>query len=352
MKKNIFFFIIFSIIFTNLFAEQIVLERNVTNRVQRYYDKKWFEEDGTVSIYLQEFTNDAGKKFGWVSAIKSNMLNNSGEITPLNDENECPLMYYIDGDHFYIGEVWTTSYVNEVIKSHVFYDFNKEDGYGLLFMYAYAIAVNPLLTYDNKITLNETYDENGRNKFITNDNESNYDLYFNTGDFNEYRKKSTVRLENGEVDGELVWIDGEWRDILNKNYTDQNGVTWRAHYDVTGFHVKSSSDGSRIRWYEPAIIFPAFRTVCMRLVKDATTKSSIDAGKKISENLKKYGLWKAKSPMYQGDGTTLGKHGGIEGVITCWYEPFSDRSGPSPGLASKTKDLLINYEKIIPKKVN
>jgi hypothetical protein len=280
------------------------------------------------------------------------MLNNSEEKTLLNGENECPLMYYIDGDHFYIGEVWTNSYVNEVTPTHVFYDFNKEDGYGLLFMYAYAIAVNPLLTYGNKITLNETYNENGLNKFITNDSGYDYDLYFDTGDFNEYRKYSIGRLENGEVDGELVWIDGEWRDILNKNYIDRNGVTWRAHYDVTGFHVKSSNDGSRIRWYEPAVIFQTFRTVCIRLVKDATTKSSIDAGKKISENLKKHGLWKAKSPMYPGDGTTLGKYGGIEGVITCWYEPFSDRSGPSPGLANKTKDLLITYEKLIPKKVN
>ena len=75
MKKNLFFLIIFSIIFcTNLFAEQLVLERKVTNHVQRYYDKKWFDESGTVRIYVNEFTNTSGKKFGWAFAIESNMF--------------------------------------------------------------------------------------------------------------------------------------------------------------------------------------------------------------------------------------------------------------------------------------
>jgi hypothetical protein len=90
----------------------------------------------------------------------------------------------------------------------------------------------------------------------------------------------------------------------------------------------------------------------MRLVKNAKTKSSQDAGNEIAANLKKYGLWKARTPMVSGDGTTRGKHGGVEGVITCWYEPFSDSEGPSKGLAEKTKDLLITYEKVVPKKVN
>lgn len=352
MKKNIFFLIIFSILFcTNLFAEQLVLERNVTNHVQRYYDNAWFDESGTVRIYVNEFTNASGKKFGWAYAIESNMLNNSGEVTTvLTGENECPLMYYIDGDHFYIGYVWTNSYVNEVTKTHVFYDFNKEDGYGLYFMYAYASAVNALLTYDNKITFCEMYDETGHNKFITSDFEP--DMSFNTGDFPDYKEYSKFRMENGDVNGELVWIDGEWRDILNKYYVDQSGMTWRAHYDVTGFHVKKSRDRARISWYEPAVIFPAFRTVRMRLVKSAKTKSSQDAGNEIAANLKKYGLWKARTPMVSGDGTTRGKHGGVEGVITCWYEPFSDSEGPSKGLEEKTKDLLITYEKVIPKKIN
>ena len=232
-----------------------------------------------------------GRKFGWAFSIESNMLNNAGINTNvLNDETECPLMYYIDNNRFYIGYVWTNSFVNEVTQTHVFYDFSIEDGYGLYFMYAYASAVNSLLTYENKITFCELYDETGHNKFITNDEAP--DLSFNTGDFKDYQDYSKFRLENGDIDGRLVR---------------------------------------------------------MRLVKNAKTKNSKDAGNEISDNLKKHGLWKSKSPMVAGDGTTLGKHGVNEGVITCWYEPFCDSEGPSRGLGEKSnKNLLIDYKKLSP----
>ena len=292
MKKHFLLPTIISLLVcTNLFAEQLVLERKVTNHVQRYYDKTWFDEAGTVRIYLNEFSDDKGRKFGWAFSIESNMLNNAGINTNvLNDETECPLMYYIDNNRFYIGYVWTNSFVNEVTQTHVFYDFSIEDGYGLYFMYAYASAVNSLLTYENKITFCELYDETGHNKFITNDEAP--DLSFNTGDFNDYQDYSKFRLENGDIDGRLVR---------------------------------------------------------MRLVKNAKTKNSKDAGNEISDNLKKHGLWKSKSPMVAGDGTTLGKHGVSEGVITCWYEPFCDSEGPSRGLGEKSdKNLLIDYKKLSP----
>ena len=292
MKKYFLLPTIISLLFcTNLFAEQLVLERKVTNHVQRYYDKTWFDEAGTVRIYLNEFSDDKGRRFGWAFSIESNMLNNAGINTNvLNDETECPLMYYIDNNRFYIGYVWTNSFVNEVTQTHVFYDFSIEDGYGLYFMYAYASAVNSLLTYENKITFCELYDETGHNKFITNDEAP--DLSFNTGDFKDYQDYSKFRLENGDIDGRLVR---------------------------------------------------------MRLVKNAKTKNSKDAGNEISANLKKHGLWKSKSPMVAGDGTTLGKHGVNEGVITCWYEPFCDSEGPSRGLGEKSdKNLLIDYKKLNP----
>ena len=290
-KQSKFLFLVSLFFFTNLFAEQLVLERKVTNHVQRYYDKTWFDEAGTVRIYLNEFSDDKGRKFGWAFSIESNMLNNAGINTNvLNDETECPLMYYIDNNRFYIGYVWTNSFVNEVTQTHVFYDFSIEDGYGLYFMYAYASAVNSLLTYENKITFCELYDETGHNKFITNDEAP--DLSFNTGDFKDYQDYSKFRLENGDIDGRLVR---------------------------------------------------------MRLVKNAKTKNSKDAGNEISANLKKHGLWKSKSPMVAGDGTTLGKHGVNEGVITCWYEPFCDSEGPSRGLGEKSdKNLLIDYKKLSP----
>lgn len=292
MRKQSKFLFLFLLFFSSsLFSEQLVLERKVTNHVQRYYDKTWFDEAGTVRIYLNEFSDDRGRKFGWAFSIESNMLNNAGINTNvLNDETECPLMYYIDNNRFYIGYVWTNSFVNEVTQTHVFYDFSIEDGYGLYFMYAYASAVNSLLTYENKITFCELYDETGHNKFITNDEAP--DLSFNTGDFKDYQDYSKFRLENGDIDGRLVR---------------------------------------------------------MRLVKNAKTKNSKDAGNEISDNLKKHGLWKSKSPMVAGDGTTLGKHGVNEGVITCWYEPFCDSEGPSRGLGEKSdKNLLIDYKKLSP----
>jgi hypothetical protein len=292
MRKQSKFLFLFLLFFSSsLFSEQLVLERKVTNHVQRYYDKTWFDEAGTVRIYVNEFSDDKGRKFGWAFSIESNMLNNAGINTNvLNDETECPLMYYIDNNRFYIGYVWTNSFVNEVTQTHVFYDFSIEDGYGLYFMYAYASAVNSLLTYENKITFCELYDETGHNKFITNDEAP--DLSFNTGDFKDYQDYSKFRLENGDIDGRLVR---------------------------------------------------------MRLVKNAKTKNSKDAGNEISDNLKKHGLWKSKSPMVAGDGTTLGKHGVNEGVITCWYEPFCDSEGPSRGLGEKSdKNLLIDYKKLSP----
>lgn len=217
-------------------------------------------------------------------------------------------------------------------------------------MYAYASAVNMLLTYGNDITFRELCDETGHNKFRIPNSENDVDVFLNTGDFPEYRNYSKFRMKNGDVDGEKVYIDGAWRDILNKEYVDQSGMTWKAFYDTIGFHVQKKFNNGRI--FEPAVIFPTFRTVRIGLVKDAKTGSSRDAGKKIAENLKNHGLWKAKSPQRPGDGTLRGANGGTEGVITCWYEPFTDRVGTREGLKEKQKDQLITYEKVVPKKLD
>ena len=91
--------IIFFLFCTNLFAERLVLERKVTNHVQRYYDKTWFDEAGTVRIFVNEFTSGSGKeKFGWAYAIESKLLNGADgsdgtSIKNFNDEADCPLMY-------------------------------------------------------------------------------------------------------------------------------------------------------------------------------------------------------------------------------------------------------------------
>lgn len=303
MKKHFLLpTIIFFLFCTNLFAERLVLERKVTNHVQRYYDKTWFDEAGTVRIFVNEFTSGSGKeKFGWAYAIESKMLNGADgsdgtSIKNFNDEADCPLMYYIANGRFYVGYVWTNGYTTEVTNTHVFYDFPEEDGYGLYFMLTYASAVNYLLTYGNGLTFMEKWDQEGHSKYITNDSDLNYDLLFYTGNFPGYKKYSEFRLENGD-----------------KN-NDQS-----------------------------------FRTVKIRLVKDAKTSDSKVAGNQIADNLKAHGLWKAKSCMTPGDGTMLGAYGPNEGVITCWYEPFYKAGSMSDGLGEKSnKNLLIDYKKLSP----
>ena len=91
IPKNIF--IIFSIIFTNLFAEQIVLERNVTNRVQRYYDKEWFEENGAEYPFIFVGPQCPADKF-WGCYTES-LLASVPRLT-LNQEHSTE--FVLDGD--------------------------------------------------------------------------------------------------------------------------------------------------------------------------------------------------------------------------------------------------------------
>jgi hypothetical protein len=89
----------------------------------------------------------------------------------------------------------------------------------------------------------------------------------------------------------------------------------------------------------------------MVLIKTVDTNSSVDAGKRIADNLIKNGLWKAKKPMYPGDGCSLGEKGPMEGVITCWYEPFVYQGYDYNGLGdSPNKSQLIDYAKVTVKR--
>ncbi len=265
-KKHLLSLAIFALISSFVFAEQIILERRVDNKVKRYFDKQTFEEHGVVTLYINEYTNTDGTKYGMAYAIESQILNSIGKpYTGWNNEDEAPLMYYIKDDRFYIGS--RTSF----LKSHLFYDFDKKDGYGLYFMIAYAGALNMTLTYGNSITLHEVYDIDGKNIFYSADSEYDIDFYFKTGN----------------------------------------------------------------------------SKLAVRLLKDAKTRSSAEAGRKITENLKKYGLWKAIDCMYLGDGTMQGAYGPNEGVITCWYEPFKRYGNMQSGLEEmEQKNLLINYKEV------
>ena len=351
MKKKIIFLLtfLFSLI-NNVFAYQIVLERPVSNKVQRYWPRKpetWFEESGTVKIYCNEFISSNRKeKFGWAYGIDSNLINNATTTenytqNGLRGINDCPLMYYIKDGRFYIGWWW-----NDVTRVHTSFDFDEKNGYDLYFMYAYAIAVNQLLTYGSEITFYERKDEKGGGLFNTPDNEFESDLSFNTRNFPEYVKYLSPQLKNGDIDGDKVWLDGEWRNIVGKPYTDKNDLTWIAFKDSIGYHVQYTDDKNLYRWFEPMVMFQTYRTVNICLIKTNDTNSSIDAGNRIAENLMKHGLWKSKSPMYLGD-RNYGENGPNEGVITCWYKPFYHDGYNREGLDDRLeKSILIDYAEV------
>ena len=352
MKKKIIFLLtfLFSLI-NSVFAYQIVLERPVSNKVQRYWPKKpetWFEESGTVKIYCNEFISSNGKeKFGWAYGIDSNLINKAAKTenytqNGLRGMDDCPLMYYIKDGRFYIGWWW-----NDVTRVHTFFDFDEKNGYDLYFMYAYAVAVNQLLTYGSEITFYEKKDEKGEELFNTPNNEFESDLSFNTRNFPEYVNYSNHRLENGSIDGDRVWLDGEWRNIVDKRYTDKNGLTWTAFKDSIGYHVQYTDDKNLYRWFESMVMFQTYKTINMAFIKTNDTNSSIDAGNRIAENLMKHGLWKSKSPMYLGD-RNYGEAGPNEGVITCWYRPFKRNNNDDPiGLDDRLeKSILIDYAKV------
>ena len=192
MNKKLFFFSVFSLLLSCLFAEQILLERRVDNKVQRYWkcaDQKVFEEYETVKIYCKEFASADGKeKFGWAYYIDSGLINNSttkqsDKKRILFDDDEC-LLYYIKNGRFYVKA-----------PNGLWYDFaagdNNKDGYSLYFMFVYAYAVNDLLTYGNDID----FHTDAKHDYYWTDSLSVYDDSFSVKKFPEYVENSKEPLK-------------------------------------------------------------------------------------------------------------------------------------------------------------
>ena len=305
----------------NLFAEKILLERQVNNNVFRYYDKTWHKEQGTVKMYLNEFTSADGKeKFGWAYGIESDFINNAPEnrknenpIKELYDETDAFLMYYIKNGKFYIGSVWASGYKKEVTRTHAFYEFDIKDGYGLYFILAYADAVNMLLTGGNGIIYSEKFDINGNDLFVSSGDELEKDLSFYTGNIPDYIEYSTFRV--------------------NQGYTGYRTVNIRL---IKYQHVEYDKWGDISNHY---------------------VGTAAEAGVRIADNLKKHGLWLVEWSPYGNLGEYLGKYNLRGGVIMCNWETFKDRYGDTEESLKETLkespnfgNQLIDYQEIKPKK--
>ena len=70
-KSSILFFVFLIIFCNNSFAKTLILERTVKNEVAGY-NKRVYKENGKVTLYVNEFTNDKdGSKLGFAYAIES-----------------------------------------------------------------------------------------------------------------------------------------------------------------------------------------------------------------------------------------------------------------------------------------
>lgn len=158
--SKIFNFLIFFLIISNscLFAKTLILERTVKNEVVGY-DKKIYKENGKVTLFVNEFTNDKdGSKLGFAYAIESDspetpvLAELNGVDKDFNSEREGGwLIYYEKGESFYIGSIWKNGYKTTVTDRSCFYEFDRKIGYELYFIFCYLQAVNRNLTFENGI---------------------------------------------------------------------------------------------------------------------------------------------------------------------------------------------------------
>ena len=120
-KSSILFFVFLIIFCNNSFAKTLILERTVKNEVAGY-DKKIYKENGKVTLYVNEFTNDKdGSKLGFAYAIESDspetpvLAELNGVDKDFNSERDGGwLIYYEKGDSFYIGSIWKNGYKTTV----------------------------------------------------------------------------------------------------------------------------------------------------------------------------------------------------------------------------------------------
>lgn len=158
IKKINFILAVFILFNFGLFAKTLVLERTVKNEVAGY-DKKIYKENGKVTLYVNEFTNDKdGSKLGFAYAIESDspetpvLAELNGVDKDFNSEREGGwLIYYEKGESFYIGSIWKNGYKTTVTDRSCFYEFDRKIGYELYFIFCYLQAVDRNLTFENYI---------------------------------------------------------------------------------------------------------------------------------------------------------------------------------------------------------
>ena len=174
MKKKLLLCVFLTIICMCAFTEDIVLERNVNTQ-----DNPYFNESGTVSIYLHEYTNPEGNRFGFAYKVELN------GIKPISIKNN-PLVYYIDKEKssFYIGRI-----CNKLPRQN-FLDFSIDDGYNVYFMYVYAVAISNYLNNSDS-NINNTLIIKDPSEVIPNIQLLSFDGY------REYRRNpGRVRIDN------------------------------------------------------------------------------------------------------------------------------------------------------------
>ena len=224
-KKSILLITLFSIISVFSFAREFTLERKLNTSVLSY-DKKVYKENGKVTLYVKEFTNEAdGSRLGFAYSIESDSKESPVKpelINDFNSENEGGwLIYYQKGESFYIGEIWKSDYYYTVTDRTCFYEFDKAEGYNLYFMSCYLKAVNKTLTRGNDILYTENH------KYWWDENKIVFTLRLS--DFSDYKKYAQSKGNSAPYPSFRICLLNDSRNSGAKIAENLKKGMWKTH---------------------------------------------------------------------------------------------------------------------------